>query len=345
MQSKKAKHANIPIFIPHLGCPNLCVFCDQRAISGVCEFTEGAARREIDSALATIRPTGRRAEIAFFGGSFTGIDRGLMTRLLDTAQEYVDSGDAFGIRMSTRPDYIDEEIINILRHYTVTQVELGIQSMSEDVLRRSRRGHTPDDTRRACTLLREAGLPFGGQMMVGLPGADGESEVECARRICEMGADSCRIYPTIVFRKTELEQMTVSGEYTPLSLDEAVERSADVLEVFASYGVQCLRIGLCESENLHSDEKYLAGPTHPAMGELVRGEVYLRRIREALTTLQRTEPHGKTSVEVPWGALSAAVGNKRRNALLLESEFKEDTLSFSENGELPVYTVRVYRKT
>ncbi|MCQ2456803.1 MAG: radical SAM protein, partial [Clostridia bacterium] len=170
------RHANVPVFIPHLGCPNMCVFCDQKTISGTECFSEEKVDREIREALATIG--NRSAEIAFFGGSFTGIDRGLMIRLLDTAEKYVASGEVIGIRMSTRPDYIDEEIIDVLGRYTVTEVELGVQSMSDAVLKASKRGHTSETTERACALLKAAGIPFVGQMMIGLPGADGESERE-----------------------------------------------------------------------------------------------------------------------------------------------------------------------
>ena len=145
----KKSHANIPVFIPHLGCPNDCVFCDQRTISGVSEFSLSDVRGTVENALATLEGTGRTAEIAFFGGSFTGIDRALMISLLDLAEEYVESGKVSGIRMSTRPDYISDEIISVIGRYTLSEVELGIQSMSDKVLSACRRGHTAADTERA----------------------------------------------------------------------------------------------------------------------------------------------------------------------------------------------------
>jgi len=306
----KKSHANIPVFIPHMGCPNNCVFCDQRAISGRESFHESSVKKLIEESLRTLEGTGRTAEIAFFGGSFTGIDRALMVSLLDTAESYVGRG-VSGIRMSTRPDYIDEDIVGILKSYTVSQVELGIQSMSDHVLSASQRGHTSEDTARAVRLLCDNGFSVVGQMMIGLPGSNGETELYTAHEICRMGCEGARIYPTVVFRHTELERLYESGNYTPLTVEEAVKRSADVLEIFDSYRVECLRVGLCDSENLHSEEKYAAGPVHPAMGELVRGEIWRRRITEEL---KKSVYKGKSAViSVPYGAASAAAGQKRKN--------------------------------
>lgn len=335
---KVRSHANIPVFIPHLGCPNQCVFCDQRAISGVCEFSEEDVTRQIEEALHTLDGSGKECEIAFFGGSFTGIDRALMIRLLDLAESYVQSGKVLGIRMSTRPDYIDDEIIDIIGGYTLTEVELGVQSMTDRVLASSKRGHTVSDTVLACKKLKTAGIPFVGQMMIGLPASAAEDEIYCAERICELGAVGSRIYPTVVFRRTELKNMSECGNYTPLSTEEAVCRSANALEVFVSHGVKCLRIGLCESEALHSEEKYYAGPSHPAIGELVRGELYFRRIKNAL---ENSEVTAKTiTVEVPSGDISAAVGIKKKNRLKLE-ELTGGKIKFTENNLLEPYSVRI----
>ena len=333
-------HANIPVFIPHLGCPNDCVFCDQRTISGRESFREEDVATQIESALETM--CGKVCEIAFFGGSFTGIDRELMIRLLDTAEEYVKSGRVSGIRMSTRPDYISDEIINIIKRYTLTEVELGIQSMSDRVLATARRGHTADDTRRAAKLLREAEIPFAGQMMVGLPGSSGEDELYCAGEICRMGASSYRIYPTVVFRGTCLAEMTRRGEYSPLTVDEAVSRSSEVLCVFETHGLRCLRIGLQDSENLHSEERYLAGPVHPAMGELVRGEVFLRHIEAQLSA----EHMGQSLVfSVPFGKISAAAGHGGKNKSYLREKYGIKKIKFNEDAALSGFEVRVAELT
>ena len=332
----KSTHVNIPIFIPHLGCPNMCVFCNQRAISGVCSFIPEMARETIELHLATVRGRAASCEIAFFGGSFTGIDRGLMISLLDLAEEYVRRGEVSGIRMSTRPDYIDDEIIALLKRYTISAVELGIQSMSDKVLKTSKRGHTADTSREAVRMLREAGFTVVGQMMVGLPGASRENELCTAREICNLGCIAARIYPTIVFRETELADMMARGEYCPLSLDEAVSRSADVLEVFLSSNVECIRIGLCESENLHSDETYVAGPSHPSMGELVYGEIYYKKM---CALLDGITPATEITFAVPRGEISKAVGQKKRNINRITEKYGIGNVRVVERDGLPHYTV------
>ena len=209
------KHVNIPIFIPHLGCPNSCVFCNQRTISGHGDFDIGQVRNEIDTALSTIGESVSK-EIAFFGGSFTGIERTLMTELLSLAQEYVDNGDVECIRLSTRPDYIDDEILSILSQYSVRTVELGLQSLDDDVLCASKRGHSKDCAIKACKAVKEAGFELIGQMMIGLPKSSVKAEIDTAKLICELCADGARVYPTVVFADTELAKMCECGEYVPL---------------------------------------------------------------------------------------------------------------------------------
>lgn len=332
----KSTHVNIPIFIPHLGCPNMCVFCNQRAISGVCSFIPEIARDVIESHLSTVRTRGVTCEIAFFGGSFTGIDRDLMISLLDLAEDYVGRGEVSGIRMSTRPDYINDEIIEILKRYTVSAVELGIQSMSDRVLAISKRGHTADTSRLAVQMLRNAGFSVVGQMMVGLPSSSHEDEVRTAREICRMGCSAARIYPTVVFRETELSEMMARGEYHPLAGDDAVSRSADVLEIFLDSGVDCIRIGLCESENLHSDKTYLAGPSHPSMGELVYGEIYYKKM---CALLDGAALRDEVIFTVPRGETSKAVGQKKRNVNRICKKYGIRKARVTEKNGLPPYTV------
>lgn len=303
-------HRNVPIFIPHLGCPNQCVFCNQRSISGCQTFDPDTVDAQIVQALSTI-PPGEEVEIAFFGGSFTGIDPDLMLRLLDTAQRYVDAGAVESIRLSTRPDYISEEVLERLSRYTVRHIELGIQSMNDSVLRASRRGHTAKESIAACRAVVSAGFALTGQMMIGLPASDPASELETAEQICSLGATSARIYPTVVFRDTPLARAYERGEYTPLSLTEAVERSARVLEVFLRHRVDCLRIGLCAGEDLLDAKKVCAGPNHPALGELVWNEYYYHHIYELL----KSSGLGGTNVvlRVPRSLVSKVVGQHRSN--------------------------------
>ena len=303
-------HRNIPIFIPHLGCPNQCVFCNQRSISGCREFLEDHVGKDIAHALSTI-PEGVETEIAFFGGSFTGIDRGLMIRLLDTAQSFVQAGRVSSIRLSTRPDYINNEILDILSRYSVKVIELGLQSMDNDVLKCTRRGHTKEQARDACRAVKATGFDLVGQMMIGLPGAMLESELATAREIVELGADAARIYPTVVFYDTPLCEMTQKGEYEPLSLEEAVRRSAAVLGIFEEAEIPCIRIGLCATEELASPEKVLAGPNHPALGELVWNEFYYQKLLRAVK--QSLLRGGKAILHLPERKISKVVGQHRCN--------------------------------
>ncbi len=326
-------HVNIPVFIPHLGCPNQCVFCNQRAISGANEFHAESVREIIDGALSTVK-LGQEAEIAFFGGSFTGIERNLMISLLEIAKEYKDKRKVSSIRLSTRPDYIDEEIIDILKKYGVKTVELGLQSSSEDVLSLTKRGHGFEAEKAACRMIVDAGIELVGQMMIGLPDSDLKKELECADFIIKSGASGARIYPTVVFYGTELCEMAKSGNYQPLTLEDAVERSAAVFEKFYESGVQVIRIGLHASENLTSPEACFAGPNHPALGELVLNEFFYRRISKELKKLNANGKRVK--ILVAEGALSKAVGQKQKNKKRLTVEFSADVI-FSESDSLSNY--------
>lgn len=332
-------HINIPIFIPHLGCPNQCIFCNQRFISGHIDFSEADVDRQILEVLSTVGD--KKPEIAFFGGSFTGIDRALMVRLLDIAQGYVNSGRVCAIRMSTRPDYINEEVISILKRYTISCVELGIQSVNDKILSYLKRGHTVKDTEKAISLLKKHNIPFVGQMMVGLPLATLDDEIACAKLICERGAVGSRIYPTVVFKQTELERITALNEYMPLSCEDAVERSARVLEIFVQNNVPCIRIGLCESENLHSADSYVAGPNHPSLGELIRSRLYFNKICDILdeNTFSRN-----IIIFCPKGAISQTVGNSKANLTKIREKYGIKSIKVCEDIALDAYGIRIENK-
>ncbi len=316
------KHANIPIFIPHLGCPNDCVFCNQRSISGHMNFDESHVKDEIEEALSSIEKNGEieQVEIAFFGGSFTGIDRSLMIYLLETAHEYIKAGRADSIRLSTRPDYIDEEILETLGKYGVRTIELGLQSMCDDVLIRSRRGHDSATAERACRMIKEKGLSLIGQMMIGLPGSDINKELETAEKICAFDADGARIYPTVIFYNTELCEMARRGEYLPLTNEEAVMRAKEVIKLLDRNGVPCIRVGLCASENLSSEEQVYGGANHSAIGELAMGEVFYDKM---CALLDEICDEGEKNIVffVPIGATSKAVGQKKRNINRIKDKY------------------------
>lgn len=332
-------HINIPIFIPHLGCPNQCIFCNQRYISGTMAFDEQKVVEQIEEVLTTIE--GQDAEIAFFGGSFTGIDRSLMIRLLNIAQWYVDSGRVISIRMSTRPDYINEEILDILSAYTISCVELGIQSMNDDVLKYLKRGHTSQDTKDAINLLNKRKIPFVGQMMIGLPTATIEDEIRCAEFICRNGASGARIYPTLVFQQTELAQFTTEGQYIPLTLDEAIFRGAKALKVFVDSRVPCIRIGLCESENLHSNTCFMVGPNHPSIGEMIKSELYYNLISSKIKEGMASK---SIIIYCSKGAVSQIVGNKKKNILKLKEQYGIKCIKVCESDALNAYDIKITEK-
>ena len=333
------KHVNIPIFIPHLGCPNQCVFCNQRTISGVSEFDISDVKSQIDTALATIDPSSD-VEIAFFGGSFTGIDRELMESLLRLAYVYVSDGRVKSLRCSTRPDYINEEILTILKQYGVTTIELGLQSSSDHVLQLTKRGHSYHDEAKACKMIVEQGFSLVGQMMIGLPGSTVESEIATAQFIIDSGADGARIYPTVVFHETELCHMASVGEYSPLNLEDAVERSARVLEMFLDAGVDVIRIGLCSSENLADTDKYYAGPNHPALGEMVESAMIYNKISRFLN--RDSSYDGVTlKLYVAKGNLSKTIGQKKSNKNRLIQEFGFADVKITEDIALRGYQFKI----
>ena len=331
------KHVNIPIFIPHLGCPNNCVFCNQRSISGRQSFDPSEVAGQIESVLATLGEDTER-EIAFFGGSFTGIDRELMIYLLEVAKGYIDRGEVSGIRLSTRPDYIDRERLDILARYGVRTVELGLQSMDGSVLRATKRGHSAADAERACALVKEYGFELIGQMMVGLPSSTPESEIYTAQRICDMGADGARVYPTVVFYNTELCEMAKQGEYLPLNNADAVERTKNVLDVFDRRGVPCIRVGLCASENLSDEDEVYGGANHSAVGELAMGELYFERICAELD--KYGDISGKDlTISVSLRSTSKAAGQNRRNKIRICEKYGVNKIKILEKSEIIGYNI------
>lgn len=307
-----AKHKNIPFFIPHSGCKNNCVFCSQTKITGFSlpdKDIEAEAKRlkdVVDESLLYLN--GAEAQIGFFGGSFTGIEPKRMLLLLDTAYEYVKSGKVSGIRLSTRPDYIDEDILSVLKSRGVTDIELGLQSTDESVLTASGRGHGRDICFKNAKLIVDFGFRLGGQMMVGLPLSDMEKEIRTAKDIVAMGASSARIYPTVVFEGTELYNMAVSGSYTPITTEDAVVRSAACLRIFKEAGLEILRIGLHASDELTSAPY---GANHPAIGEMVYARLAYEDIVEAIGD---AETSGKVlKVYTSPSGVSAASGLRAEN--------------------------------
>ena len=331
------RHKNIPVFIPHLGCPNDCVFCNQRKITEHQSFDESSVGPQIEEALSTLSPEDT-AEIAFFGGSFTGIDRDLMIRLLKIGSSYIKSGAVASLRCSTRPDYIDGEIIRILKEYGVKTVELGIQSTDDEVLSVCRRGHTAEQSYKAMSMLKEAGFALIGQMMTGLPGASPGSEIKTAEDICKY-ADGARIYPTVVFKDTELASMAASGSYTPYTTEELIRRTAAVKRVFISAGIPTIRVGLQANEGLVCGDEIACGGYDEAIGEKCDSLIYF----DILSGLLSDNKEKRVKIYVPKGHVSRASGHNKENKKRLLSLYDITDIKFIEK-DIPPYTAEICRE-
>lgn len=306
------KSYNIPIFVPHRGCPFDCVFCNQKHITGQTkDVDENDVKDTIEEYLKTLPKENRFVEAAFFGGSFTGIDIDVQRRLLSAAYEYVKSGEIDGIRLSTRPDYISAEILDMLDEYGVTTIELGVQSMDDEVLKCASRGHTAQQVRDAVALIRKYPFRLGLQMMTHLPGDTDEKSVMTARKIIELKPDMVRIYPTLVIKDTYLEKLYREGKYTPHTVDEAVALCKQLLPMFDEAGIPVIRVALAVTDEISPGGSLVAGPFHSAFREIVESEIYFDKMLDEVK-------NGAQKIGVNSREISKAVGNKRRNIERIE---------------------------
>lgn len=299
------KHTTAALFVPHRGCPHQCVFCNQKSISGE---TGSISAEDVHKAVENAERNHpvENAEIAFFGGSFTAIPRDYMLELLIAAKEHIDGKKFSGIRISTRPDAIDDEICAILKENKVTAVELGAQSMDDRVLLMNRRGHTVKDVENAMTLLKRYGFETGLQMMTGLYGSDDAESIKTAEAIIRLRPDTVRIYPTVVIENTPLAELYRSGEYKAQTVDEAADICAKLILMFERENIKIIRVGLHSGGGV--DEGYVAGAFHPAFKEICESRIYLDEIIRQLENRK-----GGFTVYVPKGATSQAVGQKKYN--------------------------------
>lgn len=307
------KHANISIFVPHVGCPNQCSFCNQRSISGQQKAPSGAEAAAICE--EALRHSPKDAEIAFFGGSFTAIPRAYMLELLTAVQPYIGAGKFRGIRISTRPDAVSEDILQLLEQYHVTSIELGVQSMNDEILQKNLRGHTAVDVENAVLLIRQHSFELGLQFMPGLFGDTTESIFSTAKAIVDLKPDTVRIYPTLVLEGTKLAELYRSGEYEPLGLQEAVELSADCMELFERQNIRVIRVGLHAAETMEA--QLLAGPYHPAFRELCESHLFYKK---ALSELAGNDKSKAYHLFAATSALSKMIGQKGSNLRKLQEQ-------------------------
>jgi len=313
------KHYTIPIFIPELACPFQCVFCNQEKISGRQHIPdENEIRKTITDHLDSFKSKDRWVELGFFGGSFTGIPIEEQTRYLQIVQAFIDENKINGIRLSTRPDYITEEILAVLKNYHVSTIELGAQSMDDDVLKKSFRGHTAKQTEKAAKIILANGFELGLQMMIGLPGDTLEKSINTAKKIIELGATNTRIYPAVVIRGTTMHKWYEDGKYAPLSMEEAVQWTSRILPLFEEAGVKVLRVGLHPSEGLLSGHELVAGPFHQSFKELVLTEMW----KQQLGLLLEKEKTGNLTIQIPQKELNYAIGYGSKNKKMLLQKFK-----------------------
>jgi histone acetyltransferase (RNA polymerase elongator complex component) len=310
------KHANVALFVPHNGCPHQCSFCNQRSITG--RLTQPTPQDVLDAAKIAKESLGsgtKDAEIAFFGGSFTAVERNYMVSLLSAASHFVEDGTFAGIRISTRPDYIDDEILTLLKNYGVTSIELGAQSMDDRVLQLNGRGHTAKQVEDASNLINAYHFTLGLQMMTGLYGDTAEGAFQTARKLAALQPGNVRIYPTIIMRGTELGEKYLDGTFQTLSLEETVLLCAKLLDFFEEHEITVIRLGLHSSPELERD--MLAGPWHPAFRELSESRRMLEKMTRFLMTSQT--PKGQIKIEVNPKTSSIAAGQHKSNLAALEA--------------------------
>lgn len=322
------KHSNISVFVPHIGCPHLCSFCDQRTISGAQHLPDGDEVRAVCSqALAEVRSP-ENTEIAFFGGSFTAIHEDYMLELLGAAKDFVGEGKFRGIRCSTRPDCIDRRVLALLKEYGVTAIELGAQSMDEEVLRANERGHSAEDVVNACGLIREYGFELGLQMMTGLYKSSTEKDLATFRKLAELKPDTLRIYPVVILSGTKLAELYLSGEYVPYSFEEAVEICSEMLGEAEKLGIRVIKCGLHASEFVEQD--MVGGFYHPAFRELCESRIYLRRIEQLAGDCSFLK------IAVPARDISKAVGHGRSNILKMKEKGVELKIAPAADGSITI---------
>ena len=309
----------IPIFIPHRGCKNECVFCNQRKISGETrDVTEQDIREEIDKYLAMYKDNSRKKQIAFFGGSFTGLEIEDQVKFLNVANEYIEKGLVQNIRISTRPDYISELILKILKQKNVEIIELGVQSMDDEVLKAAKRGHTSEQVVKASNLIKKYGFTLGHQVMVGLPESSLEKELSTIKRCIELKPEIVRIYPVYVLKESKLWDMYVDKQYTPLELKDAVERASTMYSLCVANGINVIRIGLQTTEEINSKNVDIVGPVCDNYKERVLSYIAYSNVKEKLYKLK---PNKQVKLIVNPKEVNYIVGNNKTNLQKYNSEY------------------------
>lgn len=307
---------NLPIFIPHRGCPHDCVFCNQRKITGVeTEVTPNKVKELISQFLGTLDGDDASVEVAFFGGSFTGLDFDLQEEFLSVAKSFFPKID--GIRLSTRPDYINDDVIKLLKKYGVTTVELGVQSTNDSVLALNNRGHSFDDVKKASKLIKDAQIELGHQIMLGMYGSSKEIDCRTVEDVIKLKPSCVRIYPVITLRGTHLEKLYNEGKYIPYTIELAAEQAKNAILKFRENEIEVIRVGLHSSDELENGDSVVAGPYHAAFGEITESLIYRDVIENEINA------RGKEGFvfRCAKNDVSKAIGHKKMNKIYFKDKY------------------------
>jgi len=339
----------IPVFVPHLGCPNDCIFCNQKAISGKKKMiTKEEIEETIEFYLKNIKDKDAKIEVAFFGGSFTGIDVEKQEEFLQVAYEYIKQGKIQSIRISTRPDYINKAILKRLKKYKVETIELGVQSTNDYILRRANRGHSFEDVKKASKLIRWYGFKLGHQMMVGLPESTRLDEINTAKELIKLKPKMVRIYPVLVIKNTKLEKEFLEEKYTPLTVVQAVETCKELVSMFNNKKIEVIRVGLQNTEEITEPNtegsEVIAGPYHPAFRQLVESGLWYDTIVSKIKQLNVKVK--KVRVLVNPQDVNNVVGHKRENIDKIKDMYTLDLIvkqdSNIKQGKLELEVIEKY---
>ncbi|MCD4764162.1 MAG: radical SAM protein [Desulfobacterales bacterium] len=333
----------VPVFLPNIGCPHKCVFCNQSAITGVKQKTPSPEEigLHINRFLNYKGKNRSLVQVSFFGGNFLGLKIDFIKSLLHEATKFVIEGRVDSIRFSTRPDTIDYERLDILKEFPVATVEIGVQSMDDKVLSLSERGHTSSDTEKAVSILKERNYEIGLQMMIGLPGDNGAGALYSAKRIAALSPDFVRIYPTLVLKNTILSRWYKEGKYTPLSLEQCITLVKDIYLIFREKKIQVIRMGIQASEHFERQATILAGPYHPAFGHLVHSEIFLD-MASSIIESEKIDCRDSVGIKVHPRSVSKMRGIKNFNIKTLEKRFNIKSVEIIPDHSLAEDVVAVY---
>ena len=328
----------IPIFVPHLGCPNNCTFCNQKKISGQTKMvTKQDVKDTIEYYLKNFKDDHKYVEVAFFGGSFTAIEKEKQEELLEAVQEYIENKKVHSIRVSTRPDCIDKEILKRLKKYHVKTIELGVQSTNNYILSRCKRGHTGEDVKKASKLIRRYGFVLGHQMMVGLPESTKQDEINTAKELIKLKPEIVRIYPVLVIKDTELAEEYQRGEYTPLTVGQAVERCKEIVDLFNRKKITVIRIGLQNTEEITDpslkESSVVAGPYHPAFRQLVESSMWYDSIVNEIKKVNAKVK--KVKIKANDKNVNNIIGHKKENITKLKEVYDVDVIIEKDDNIKP----------